>query len=135
MELPQLERYGFSEIATSHDHVVALGSSVTLNFHFSSLNENPSMLMHSVHCFEPEHLKDRREIMLAISQLQNETVTFINDFEVPYVHIKQKFPRLKKKPKKARMRGGDDDSHDDDEEHEEEDHDDDDEDKDNDDDG
>lgn len=93
------------------------------------------MLVHSLHYYDPDHLKDRREIMHMISQIQNEPISFINDFDVPYVHIKQKFPRLKKKPKRKRMRGGDDESQEDEEEeHEEEEHDDDDDEKENDDD-
>lgn len=97
------------------------------------LPEQQFMQVHALHVHDPSQLKDRKEVLKMLSSFQNETVAFLNDFDVPYVNIKKKFPRLKRKPRvrRAAVKDNDDDdaSHSD----RDDDDDDDDEDKDNDD--
>jgi hypothetical protein len=61
VELRELDRYGFLEVQTSHDHAVAIGSTVILNFNFPQLNENANLSMHALHVYDRERSEKRRK--------------------------------------------------------------------------
>ena len=43
------------------------------------------MRMHAVHIFDETNLKTVNDVMDAIFLLQNESVGFLNDFDLPYI--------------------------------------------------
>jgi len=107
-----LDRYGITELVTSHDHVLGIGSSIALNFQLKELHDNPSMVIHGFHVYDEKQMPDRKSLITMLAQYQEEPVSFLNDFDLPYVFVKTRYPRLRKKPKtkkRAKKRNPDDD--------------------------
>lgn len=48
-----MDKHGFIELHTSHDHTLALGSTVLLNFNMPQLNEGQNMSLHALHVYDP----------------------------------------------------------------------------------
>jgi len=105
-----MDRYCFSDIATSHDHTLAIGNTVLLKFTMQGLApEQQFQQMHGIHIYDPSQLKDQNAVLDLLSKYQIEPLNFLNDFEVPFVSLKRKFPRLQKKRKIAKRFAGEDD--------------------------
>jgi hypothetical protein len=50
--LSSLPFYGFSDMITSGDHTLALGSSVKLSFTFKDMPDSNPLVMHALHIFD-----------------------------------------------------------------------------------
>ena len=125
--LPSLSYYGFSDMITSADHTLALGSSVKLSFTFKDMPDSHPFTIHALHIFDERTFPEGRlELESSLTRIQMEDVEFLNDFDVPYISLKGiKYPKLKKLKRKRREAKRDDDDDDDEEEEEEEEDDDD----------
>jgi hypothetical protein len=121
--LPELSFYGLSDLATSGDHTVAVGSSVKLSFTFKDIPDSHPLIMHAYHVFdERTYPEGRSQLDAWISRVHLDEVAFLNDFDVPYITVKgEKYPQLKKnKRKKREAKKSDDEDEDEGDEDEEE---------------
>ncbi len=86
--------------------------------------------MHAFHVFDENNIKSAKDLMDIIgSHSKEEQIGFINDFEIPYINLKMRYPKLKKKKKKSSGDDDDSDGQDGEEEDDDEDNNEDDEDK------
>lgn len=87
--LPSLSFYGISDMVTSGDHTLALGSSVNLSFNFKDIHDSHPMILPAYHVFdERTYPEGRPSLDSFISRSSLEEVTFLNDFDLPYITIK-----------------------------------------------
>eukprot|EP00347_Sterkiella_histriomuscorum_P005355 403356926 len=132
--------YNFQQMVTSHNHTLAVGRSIVLEFVLTDMQDEV-FSMHSVHVYDENNLRSLKDIRDVLNSLQDEFVGFLNDFDIPYVNVATKYPKLKKKKKPRRLNTdgeeeeSDEDGDDGEEEEEDDDKDDDDEDEDEDEDG
>lgn len=110
-----------SALACSHDHVLALSYTIVLQFLMPTLPEAQSRCeMHAIHVHDGGIGNTEQLLEMIDNHKKSEDVFFLNDFDLPYINIRARFPKLRRL--KARKQQ-DDDSPDEDppEEQEEED--------------
>jgi len=68
ISLPSLNKFGFSDLVTSHDHTLALGSTVSLSFSMGELGVDltTALTMQAYHVYSEKRFKDRGEVLKAI---------------------------------------------------------------------
>ena len=58
------------------------------------------MKIHAYHVYDEANIKSQKDILDVLTSCNDEILGFINDFDVPYVNVRSKYPRLKKKKRK-----------------------------------
>lgn len=101
--IPTLQHYGFTDLVTSHDHVLALGPSIKLTLNVGDINMGNAVEINvnAYHVHSDKNFTTREELVKMISAVKNEPVIFLNDFDIPYINLsRHKFPLFRKNKKK-----------------------------------
>jgi hypothetical protein len=90
-------------MVTSHDHVLALGPSIelTLNVGDQVLDNSLKMQVNAYHVHSDKQFNSREDLVKLIGAVRLEPVTFLNDFDIPYLNLsRNKFPIFRKNKRK-----------------------------------
>lgn len=97
LALPGLSRYCMSALACSHDHVLALSYTIVLQFLMPTLPEAQSRCeMHAIHVHDGGIGNTEQLLEMIDNHKKSEDVFFLNDFDLPYINIRARFPKLRR---------------------------------------
>jgi hypothetical protein len=110
----QLQKFGFKRIFMTRDSMYGLGKSVELTFEIEDNDETVldarnrhttsvispiiHIVAHAVPVYDGRLISSTADLEKLLSDLQNEPVKLINDFDLPWIECKGKtYPKYKRK--------------------------------------